>query len=66
MVLLCGGVQVGDGVLLVDVGLVGDVELLGDAAELADGLGMGVAQGGALGVAGDGFKAEYAAACKEV
>ena len=59
MVLLCGGVQVGDGVLLVDVELVGDVEL-------ADGLGMGVAEGGALGVAGDGFKAEYAAACEEV
>ena len=64
--MLGGGAQVGDGILWVDVGLVGDVELLGDAAELADGLGMGVAQGGALGVARDGFKAEYAAACKEV
>ena len=66
MVLLGGGAQVGDGILLVDVGLVGNVELLGDAAELADGLEMGVAQGGALGMARDGFKAEYAAACKEV
>ena len=45
MVLLGGGSQVGDGILLVDVGLVGNVELLGDAAELADGLEMGVARG---------------------
>ena len=64
--MLGGGAQVGDGILLVDVGLVGDVELLGDAAELADGLGMGVAQGGALGVARDGFKAEYTAASEGV
>lgn len=55
-----------DGILLVDVGLAGDVELLGDGAELACGLGMVVAQGGALGVARDGFKAEYTAASKGV
>ena len=64
--MLGGGAQVGDGILLVDVGLVGNVELLGDAAELADGLEMGVAQGGALGVARDGFKAEYTAASEGV
>ena len=66
MVLLSGGAQVADGVLLVDVDLAGDVKLLGDGAELACGLGMVVAQGGALGVAGDGFKAEYTAACEGV
>ena len=66
MVWLVGGLEVGDGVLWVDVDLVGDVELLGDGAELTDGLGVGVAEGGTLGVAGDGFKAEYAAACEKV
>ena len=55
-----------DGILLVDVGLAGDVELLGDGAELACGLGIVVAQSGALGVARDGFKAEYTAASKGV
>ena len=66
MVLLGGGAQVADGVLLVDVDLAGDIELLGDGAELAWGLGMVVAQGGALGVARDGLKAEYTAASEGV
>ena len=66
MVLLDGGAQVADGVLLVDVDLAGDIELLSDGAELACGLGMVVAQGGALGVARDGFKAEYTAASEGV
>ena len=66
MVLLGGGAQMADCVLLVDVDLAGDIELLGDGAELACGLGMVVAQGSALGVARDGFKAEYAAACEGV
>ena len=55
-----------DGILLVDVELAGDVELVGDGAELACGLGIVVAQRGAVGVARDGFKAEYTAASKGV